>query len=301
MAQSADPQAAWPTDLPADLRVYLERKYGPPDAIVQLSGGQSGAWVYRVRFSAESLIIKATPRKLEAWFYIDRAPALRRAGIDIPRLEWSSHEDEQHWLVLEDIATPLPRERWLADPAVMGTLRLLHSIPLPEPADLNADMFQPGWTEGMNTAAVRLLPEEHAAAALTTLERLRQRATSMGLFRHECLISGDPNPTNWGLRPDGTPVLFDWDRFGLGTPALDLGITVPGLGDRDAFRAVATAYLGDGASEPEIELLATAAGLDKAWSLAEYLKEAALGEAQSSPEVLARLRAHAHTWLDSLP
>ncbi len=63
------------------------------------------------------------------------------------------------------------------------------------------------------------------------------------LFTPQCWISGDPNPTNWGVRSDGTLVLYDWERFGKATPALDLAITVPGLGDWASFQAVAAAYL----------------------------------------------------------
>ena len=66
---------------------------------------------------------------------------------------------------------------------------------------------------------------------------------SQHLFRPVCAISGDPNPVNWGLRDDGTLALFDWERFGRCSPALDLAITVPGLGDETAYRAVATSYL----------------------------------------------------------
>jgi aminoglycoside phosphotransferase (APT) family kinase protein len=50
---------------------------------------------------------------------------------------------------------------------------------------------------------------------------------------NRCCISGDPNPTNWRVRDDGTLVLVDWERFGYGTPAIDLAILMPGLGSPD--------------------------------------------------------------------
>ena len=65
------------------------------------------------------------------------------------------------------------------------------------------------------------------------------------------MISGDPNPTNWSVREDGTVVLFDWERVGYGTPALDLAITVPGLGTPDDYRRVVEGYLRAGPS-PEL-------------------------------------------------
>jgi hypothetical protein len=35
--------------------------------------------------------------------------------------------------------------------------------------------------------------------------------------------------------------MYDWERFGLATPPIDLAITVPGLGDDATFRALGTA------------------------------------------------------------
>ncbi|MDQ0220379.1 hypothetical protein ELQ35_19985 [Peribacillus cavernae] len=53
------------------------------------------------------------------------------------------------------------------------------------------------------------------------------------LFRPLCCISGDPNPTNWGVRNNGDLVLFDFERIGYGNPAIDLAITMPGFGSQD--------------------------------------------------------------------
>ncbi len=69
------------------------------------------------------------------------------------------------------------------------------------------------WLPGIESEALEQPQREHAA-----------------ISEPWCWISGDPNPRNWGLRADGTPVLFDWELFGPGTPATDLAIIVPGLG-----------------------------------------------------------------------
>src|SRR5689334_8835953 len=71
--------------------------------------------------------------------------------------------------------------------------------------------FRPMWNSDMNYAAVRLLPSERRTETLSRLEAIKGSATD--LFQPICLISGDPNPTNWGLLPGGTPVLFDWERL----------------------------------------------------------------------------------------
>jgi aminoglycoside phosphotransferase (APT) family kinase protein len=80
------------------------------------------------------------------------------------------------------------------------------------------------------------------------------------------LISGDPNPMNWGILENGEPVMFDWDRFGLGTPALDLAITVPRLGSRGDYEKVAATYCG----KPD-DKLAREIALAKVWTIVDIL------------------------------
>ena len=108
------------------------------------------------------------------------------------------------------------------------------------------------------------------------------QAASQPLFAPRCPISGDPNPTNWGLRDDGSLVLFDWERFGYGTPVLDLAITIPGLGDGATFRRVAGRYLGDrravdGPLCPAGERLSREIAIAKVWSVVEFLSNYAEG------------------------
>lgn len=106
----------------------------------------------------------------------------------------------------------------------------------------------------------------------------------------QCWISGDPNPTNWGLRADGTLVLYDWERFGRATPAIDLAITVPGLGNWADFQMVATTYLQQekNSSSPtpqEVALLTGEVAAAKVWSVIEYVSQYQMGAITRSPQI----------------
>lgn len=57
-------------------------------------------------------------------------------------------------------------------------------------------------------------------------------------------VSGDTNAFNWGRRDSGELVLFDWERFGVGSPAIDLAPMIPGLPEIDLVDRYCSAYLG---------------------------------------------------------
>jgi aminoglycoside phosphotransferase (APT) family kinase protein len=70
--------------------------------------------------------------------------------------------------------------------------------------------------------------------------------------------------------------LYDWERFGAGTPALDLAITVPWLGDKKIFETVAARYLSGCDAAPDLSAsnvahLAEEIGAAKIWSVIEFL------------------------------
>jgi aminoglycoside phosphotransferase (APT) family kinase protein len=110
-----------------------------------------------------------------------------------------------------------------------------------------------------------------------------------------CWISGDPNPRNWGLRDDGTPVLFDWELFGPGTPATDLAIIVPGLGSLTDYANVAAAYLAASEAAPgwDIEQLSRQIAVSKVATVVQLLHGHVAGAAQVDSDLLDWLRAAA--------
>ena len=256
---------------PVPLGRHLRETYGEASAVEPLSG-MSGAQVYRVRLAGASVIVKGNVRPAEVLFYEKVAPIVQAHGVPTPYLKWSWHRPESRWIVLEDIPRPFPRERWSADPELLAALRRIHAIPV---AAVPAwpGMFRPQWTEQMTEAALSCFPMLVAGSLRPLLSSLR--GAYAHLFEPACCISGDPNPTNWGLRDDSALVLYDWERFGYGTPALDLAITIPGLGDDDAFERVAGGYLREqhaaGPALPTVEQLSRDIGVAKIWSVVEFL------------------------------
>ena len=128
----------------------------------------------------------------------------------------------------------------------------------------------------MTERAVNLMPPARAEEVRRRLEELR--VLGLPLFEPHCLISGDPNPINWGLRTDGTVNLFDWERFTSASPLIDLAITVPGLGRLEDFQCVIDTY---NAVSDRLELPRhSVAGLvvAKAWTVVELLEKVSDGE-----------------------
>jgi Phosphotransferase enzyme family len=239
----------WPPEI-------LEFLHHPTQA-EKLSGGLSGCAVYRVQLEDRNVIIKANVAPREAEFYRDFVPVLKAHGIRTPKLEMQCDSNGELWLVLEAIPKPLPDNRWLADPQVIELLRNLHEFKFDHAPKF---AFRPAWTQAMNAHALQFLPKQLEEKLETC------RALAQPLLEPRNLISGDPNPMNWGVLENGDPVLFDWDRFGLGTPALDLAITVPGLGSTEEYAKVAAMYHG----KPD-DKLAREIALAKVWAIVDIL------------------------------
>lgn len=216
---------------------------------LQTLGGMSGANVFRISGPHESLVAKGGVTVRERAVYEQLSDRLASRGVRIPRHFATVVEDADVWLLLEDVPRPLPRERWLADDEIMSVLARLHVLPIEELAVL-PDRFQPAWSEAMQRAALERLP---GAGLDDTLAVLRREAAA--LFRPRSVISGDPNPLNWGLTDDGELVLMDWERIGLGHPALDVAITMPGLPGLADFERTAVAYRSNGGSEVSAQQL----------------------------------------------
>jgi hypothetical protein len=229
--------SSWPDSLVR----FVEQQWGPLDAVEPLAG-LSGARVWRLIASEQWAIIKQCGAN-EASFYQRVAPRLRAAGVGVPELWWVGADPAGHWLVIEHLpATPV-RATWLAHPAWMAALARLHQLPLDIFAGLPAP-YRARWDDALIDDALALVAPPHRPQLRAHLATLEEELDQ--LQRQERPISGDPNPANWGLRADGTAVLFDWERAGFGPPAFDLAITIPGLADVAAARQVTHAYLAAG-------------------------------------------------------
>lgn len=283
--------STFPSPWPIPLTNYLLAAYGPASSISQL-GGMSGANVWWAQFGAGAVIVKRSAKENESRFYRQAAPILRENGVVVPALLWQGADVDGYWLVLEYIPQPLPRERWLADAGLLAMLRRLHRLAFTLPTDL--PLFEPVWDDAMSEAALSCFPHDVAAALRSQLAFYQYASSQHRLIGY---ISGDPNPLNWGVRVDGTLVLFDWERFGRGPVAFDLAITVPGLGSRDDYRLVASRYWPD--AEPrETDRLALDIAHAKVWVVAEFLSFYAAGN--QATEAAAWLIEQAPVWLRTL-
>lgn len=292
-----------PAKWPEELREYIKSVVAPISDVRLLSGGQSGAIVYLIAGAGRNVVVKNTLRPGEPIFYFDWVPILRSAGVPVPELysSWyipgesaygiqdylnnSSFGLRQEsilpfWLVIEHIPSPLPPERFLADAEMLGVLHRLHSIPFRfnSMSGNVAHLYEPKWTESMTSSIVQFLPEGKQNELIAFLGALRKSAEQ--LFLPKCFISGDPNRTNCGLRADGSLVLFDWERFGLGTPPLDLAIATPGLPSIIDIRKTAQAYALHSSADIDVDALARDIAVAKVWNIVEYVHEAMGASAQ---------------------
>lgn len=284
--------------LPDGVRRVVERVLGRVGAVERL-GGLSGSSVCRVRTTGGRAILKGGVKAAEAEFYQDVAPLLARLGIAVPTRYWAGGLDGRWWLLLEDVPQPLPRERWGADPEVLRVLARLHAA-AGLPRLRAADVFHPGWTEGTNAAAMGAFAPGDAAELRSTLEVLR--GASGHLFEPVAPLSGDANPYNWGLRDDGTLVLFDWERFCRAHPALDLATPLPGLGTFEEYAETAERYLRlrtDAALPWSAAELTRDIGLAKAWIMVEFVAQVVRDRVVDGPGV-AWLRAAVPDWMQTV-
>jgi hypothetical protein len=289
----------FPAEFPGALRAYFEQNYPPIRAIETLSG-MSGSSVYRLSFGSLAVIVKASLRPQENIFYRDFAPLLRKQEVAIPALYWQGEAGGQHWLALENIPQPLPRARWNADPLVLEMLTRLHRAKLPRGLDLT-QLYKLEWTDAITDNALVLLgtTAERVASLLRQWQPEYQR-----LFKPLCPISADPNPGNWGVREDGSPVLFDWERFSLGAPAIDVAILIPGLPDKTTFRQYAGSYRKINCSNivenGTLEDFAEDVKVAKVWTVLEFLYIYTTRQTGITPEQIEYLCDHLPGWLESL-
>ena len=247
-------------------------------ARIEPLGGMSSADVMRVVGRTGTRVVKRSRSDREVFVYRDLAPALANAGVRIPACDdMEQIASGGAWLVLEHVPRPLSADWTGPDADMLDTLLRLHALP-PSILDPIGGGFRPAWDEALDRVADSLLP----SAALARLDR--HRATFVELGQSCNVISGDPNPLNWGRTMDGHLVLMDWDRVGTGHPGIDLAITIPGMGKADAFQSLAVTYATRGAirgidweTPTPRQLMAV-----KAWTMLGLLAEAAVRDAAGS-------------------
>ncbi len=288
----------FPDRLPAGLRNFFEETY-PPLTNLEKLGGMSGSSVYRASFGNKLVILKKSQRSQESNFYKNIAPSLRGQGVAIPEVYWQGGADGLHWLALENIPRPLPRERWGADPQVLAILGNLHRATLPPGLEMGK-LYRPAWNDGMTENALTMLGLD--SMRLAPVLRDWQEKTQ-ALFKPPGLISADPNPGNWGLREDGSPVLFDWERFTSGSPAIDISIITPGLPGKADLHHNAGKYLevNPNVIDKTLDDFAEDVKIAKVWAVVEFIYDFATRPDTGIPRTTIEwLRQEMPGWLEGL-
>lgn len=269
-------------DLPPAVVAAAARHTGTVRATEPL-GGLSGRTVAAVYGTRASVVVKGPVSSVEVAAATDLAGPLARSGVRTPRTLAVPDASGETWLVMEHLPRALPRHRWGGDPHVLRALRGLHSLPR-EPVEHLHGRYRPRWDAPLTAAACETLVVDDATAA--RLADLARRAGS--LFVAGRVISGDANPLNWRLDADDRPVLVDWERITVASPAIDLATVVPGLPDRRTAGAVVSAYGGDTVTVDEVMLA-------KVWTVVELAATAPPGSAARG--VVEQVRTPFREWL----
>lgn len=228
-----------------ELQERIEETFGSIRTVTMLQGVAGESTSMHVVCEFGQAVLKVGTNPIERNFYEGYAKALREKGVATPVLYHSGSSAELGaWLLLEYIPKPFPEERFRADPQQLRALFQLHQQTWAQHQPLLDAYYTPVWSESMTETLMDWFARSTERDSIrNSLEQARLRFHGFPLT--DCCISGDANQTNWRIREDGEVVLLDWERFGYGTPAFDLAVTIPGLGSEDSSleRMVARRYL----------------------------------------------------------
>ncbi|MGI0118244.1 phosphotransferase family protein [Zooshikella sp. RANM57] len=216
------------------------------------------AEVYITEYLGVLCVHKVNVSPVEMSFYKQVAPQLEMQGINIPRLIDTNGND----LFLEYIPNQLSLSELNKAPETYKQLVLIHNCSLPFIPDRKLHCWTSEQTQ--NTLSVLDLPK-FAEDLLNHLCKL-----SSVLFQSNSFISGDTNAGNWGKRNNGEFVLFDWERFVQGSPAIDLAPLVQGMGNKATYTDVVERYIKHNSITDGAELYRQLI-LAKAWIVVEVV------------------------------
>lgn len=225
--------------------------------------------------------------EVEYHFYQQTARELTHAGVAIPKL--LSADPDLRRLRLEYIPREVNQDDVSGD-EILATLNCLHRYT----ASPQWLYHNHAWSEYALEYSLRLLalPDKNARQ----LRRFRQ--CSDVLFGYQSLISGDSNAGNWGRRANGDVVLFDWERFGRGSPAIDLAPLIKGMGTKQAFIDLAERYC-QLSGQQNIKALAREIAIAKAWIVTEVITLLYERKKSIFPLYLNWYKEHLPDWLDT--
>lgn len=237
------------------------------------------------QFEENICIYKQSASEVELGFYLYAAPML--AAVNTPKL--LAVRDNS--LYLEHIPNRITLGKLITDKRTFKQLAHIHT-----------SHYQPSFTVKEHTWKMEKTDQALLALDLpkTTQQSIRNlQAVSDELFNHQTLISGDTNDGNWGTRVNGDLVLFDWERFGYGSPAIDLAPLVVGLGSLDDYQAITDRYLPH---NPKIstEALSRQLILAKCWLVIEVTNILVQRNKPNASLYINWYRTNVPKWLNSV-
>lgn len=238
--------------------------------------------------TGRQIIEKCPVGEVEYHFYQQAAGELSRAGVAVPKL--LSADPDLRSLRLEYIPFEVSQDEVSSD-KILATLCCLHRyIASPQWVYHNH-----GWSEYALEQSLLLLALPGKSAQ--QLRRFQQYSDV--LFGYQCLVSGDSNAGNWGKRANGDVVLFDWERFGRGSPAIDLAPLIKGMGTKPAFFDLAARYC-QLSGQCNSKALAREIAIAKAWIVTEVITLLYERKKTTLPLYLNWYKEHLPGWLDNV-
>ncbi|KXO13408.1 Protein kinase-like protein [Moritella sp. JT01] len=216
------------------------------------------AQVYLTEYQGVQCIQKINATSIEVDFYKLVAPKLRAIGVGIPELFDNQGRD----LFIEYIPNPFTLTELIQTSEMYEQLLLVHNCNEPYQMPIK----QHKWEISQTDSALLAL---NIPKSCENLFHYMQKKSSI-LFESENYISGDTNSGNWGRRNDGSIVLFDWERFGKGSPAIDLAPLVQGMGNHTEYSKIVECYLKNNSNHDGSELFKQLI-IAKAWIVIEVV------------------------------
>ncbi|EPY1013277.1 choline kinase [Vibrio vulnificus] len=242
------------------------------------------------RVSIETLggancVLKQGASEVEIHFYQLAASKLK--GINTPRLL----KIDRNNLYIEHIPNRISLKELRSNSDLFSQLAALHCSEYTPTFEVKKHE----WTAFATDEALKILNLPDVVES--SIQRIQSRSDS--IFEYKALISGDTNDGNWGTRKNGDLVLFDWERFGQGSPAIDLAPLVSGLGSIAEYREIVTQYIKYNSALSKTELLEHLI-VAKCWIVIEVVN---ILNSRNNPEqekYINWYRANISNWLASV-
>lgn len=245
------------------------------------------AKVFLTEYSGVQCIEKRCASLVEINFYQNVAPLLKSSGVNTPQLIGVRDNS----LLIEYIPNRVTLTELNSSSDTFVQLANIHrASPL-----ISECLKHHEWSEQQTENALDLikLPQ----IAVEAVKRIQSQSSV--LFNTDGIISGDTNDGNWGKRANGELVLFDWERFGKGSPAIDLAPLVYRMGSLADFEVIVDNYLKYNSDISRSDLLRHLI-IAKCWIVVEVVNLMHARQKEQLQMYLKWFREVLPNWLDTV-